>query len=170
MIDILKIQAEKEADIDRIEEIVIDAFAGVAYSNQKEHLIVTELRKQGALSVSLVAEQENHVIGHIAFSPITIGGEDHGWFGLGPVAVDPKVQSQGIGAKLVLAGLQAIKELGAKGCVVLGNPNYYRCFGFKVNDTLTLDGVPPEYFMAQAFDDTTPVGVVEYHLAFTTYG
>lgn len=83
MIDNLKIRPEKEGDIARIEEIVIAAFAGVEYASQTEHLIVAALRKQGALTVSLVAEYEENVIGHIAFSPIAINGEDYAWYGLG---------------------------------------------------------------------------------------
>lgn len=166
MTDIMKIRPESEGDTERIEEIVIAAFAGAAYASQTEHLIVAELREQGALTVSLIAEQEEHIIGHIAFSAIMINGEDHMWYGLGPVAVDPDYQSQGIGAKLVLAGLDAIKVLGAKGCVVLGNPDYYGRFGFKANDALKLEGVPPEYFMALPFANEVPVGTIEYHQAF----
>lgn len=170
MIDNLKIRPEKEGDIVRIEEIVITAFAAVEYASQTEHLIVAALRKQGALTVSLVAEYEENVIGHIAFSPITIDGEDYAWYGLGPIAVDPDYQTQGIGSKLALAGLDVLKALGAKGCVVLGNPDYYGRFGFKSNDALRLEGVPPEYFMALSFDGEIPVGTVEYHQSFATYG
>jgi putative acetyltransferase len=118
------------------------------------------------MTISLVAEADGVVIGHIAFSPVTVDGRNEGWFGLGPVSVDPDRQGNGIGSRLVLEGLALLKANGAKGCVVLGDPHLYMRFGFEQNPRLRYEGVPPEYFMEQAFEFPVPEGCVAYHPAF----
>ena len=94
----MQIRPETPSDHDAIRQINIDAFAIHAYSSQTEHLIVESLRAADALSVSLVAEIEGNLVGHIAFSHAEINGSDCGWFLLGPVAVFPNFQKQGIGS------------------------------------------------------------------------
>jgi putative acetyltransferase len=161
------IRSEKPTDIKAIEQITIAAFEGRWYSDQTEHLVVDRLRKAGAMSVSLVAEMDGKVVGHVAFSVVTINGEDKGWFGLGPVSVSPELQKQGIGSKLIREGLSIIKEKGAKGCVLEGDPNYYQRFGFKNHPGLFYDSTPDQkYFMALPFYDDVPKGKVEFHQAF----
>ena len=100
----MKIRLETPQDINAIEKITIAAFNGKLYSDQTEHLIVNRLREAGAMSVSLVAEVDGQVVGHVAFSVVTINGEDKGWYGLGPVSVSPELQKQGIGSKLIREG------------------------------------------------------------------
>lgn len=163
----MKIRLETPQDINAIEKITIAAFNGKLYSDQTEHLIVNRLREAGAMSVSLVAEVDGQVIGHVAFSVVTINGEDKGWYGLGPVSVSPELQKQGIGSKLIREGLSLIREIGAKGCVLEGSPVYYQRFGFKAYPGLVYEGAPaPEYFMALPFYDEVPEGKVEFHRAF----
>ena len=119
------------------------------------------------MSVSLVAEMDGKVVGHVAFSVVTINGEDKGWYGLGPVSVSPELQKQGIGSKLIREGLSLIREKGAKGCVLEGDPEYYQRFGFKTYPDLFYEGTPaPKYFMALPFYDEVPEGKVEFHQAF----
>lgn len=84
--------------------------------------IVDALRAAKALTLSLVAEEDGQVLGHVAFSPVQIGGEDKGWYGLGPVSVSPDRQGEGIGGKLIREGLALLRAAGAKGCVLLGIP------------------------------------------------
>ena len=170
MIRQLNIRPENESDISGIEYIIISAFRTRPHSNHKEHFLVTILRNQGALSVSLVAESEEKLVGHIAFSEVTINGENQLWYGLAPVSVDPEYQNRGIGSKLIYAGLEAIKKLGAKGCVLLCEPDYYGQFGFKSNEKLWLADVPREYFLTLLFVNEVASGKVEYHKAFTEYG
>jgi putative acetyltransferase len=161
------VRSERPTDIDAIEQVTIAAFEGKWYSDQTEHLIVKRLREAGAMSISLVAEVDGKVVGHIAFSVVTISGEDEGWYGLGPVSVSPEVQKQGIGSKLIREGLSVIKERGAKGCVLEGDPNYYQRFGFKNHPNLFYEGSPdPKYFMALPFYEDVPNGKVEFHQAF----
>ena len=161
------IRPETSADHKAIQEINIAAFANHPYSHQIEHLIVEALRADGALTISLVAEIEGEVVGHIAFSPITINGEHLQWFALGPVAVLPPLQRKGIGTALVNEGLKSLRVLGAQGCVLVGNPAYYTRFGFRHNPALTLEGVPPDVFLCLSMTAHIPHGKVEHHAAFS---
>jgi putative acetyltransferase len=161
------IRSEKSTDIEAIEQVTIAAFKDRWYSDQTEHLIVDRLREAGAMSVSLVAELDGRVVGHVAFSVVTIDSEDKGWFGLGPVSVSPEMQKQGIGSKLILEGLSQIKGKGARGCVLVGDPEYYQRFEFRNYPALFYEGLPdPKYFMALPFYEDIPKGKVEFHQAF----
>lgn len=104
----MNVRPETAEDIDAIREIHRAAFADDPYSHQTEHLILEGLRADGALSVSLVAELDGVIRGHVAFSEVTIGGKRCGWFGLGPIGVDPAHQGRGIGGRLVEAGVPAL--------------------------------------------------------------
>jgi putative acetyltransferase len=161
-----QIRAETPSDAPAIFTVTQAAFAEAEHRSGTEGAIIEALRQAGALTVSLVADADGMVIGHIAFSPITVNGRDEGWFGLGPVSVDPARQGSGLGSRLVSEGLTKLKAKGAKGCVVLGDPRFYGRFGFAPDPKLRYDGVPPEYFMAQAFEFPMPEGLVAYHQAF----
>lgn len=162
----MHIRKEMSDDAAAISQVTDEAFRTVVYSNQKEGEIVDALRAAKALTLSLVAEDESGILGHIAFSPVLIGGEDKVWFGLGPVSVRPDRQGEGIGGKLICEGLAVLRQEGAAGCVLLGNPGYYGRFGFKADARLRLPGVPAEYFQCLAFTPDMPEGDVAYHSAF----
>ncbi len=161
------IRPETPNDYESIREINIAAFADHPYSHQTEHLIVEALRAAGALMVSLVADIDGKVVGHIAFSPATINGMECGWLLAGPLAVLPDFQRQGIGQQLVRTGPKAIRDLDAKGCVLAGNPAFYARFGFRQSPELVLDGVPPQFFLCLPMDETIPQGKVAHHAAFS---
>lgn len=152
-----------EAAIDRVTQA---AFRDHPFSRQIEHRIVRGLREAGALRLSLVATLDGNVAGHVAFSGVTIGGAELGWWGLGPVSVAPERQRSGIGSALVRGGLRRLAERGSPGCVVLGEPAYYRRFGFAPQPGLVLPGPPPDHFMAIAWQGPVPQGEVAYHAAF----
>jgi len=160
------IRSESPSDVDAIDAVTRDAFAGRSYSSQTEHIIVRGLRDAGVLTVSLVAVANGVVVGHVALSPVQVSGAASGWFGLGPVSVTPALQRQGIGQALVRAALAALRTAGAAGCVVLGSPAYYQRFGFAHRPELSLPGVPPAHFMGQAWVLPVPVGDVAFHAAF----
>lgn len=160
------IRAEQPQDADAIRTVTEAAFAGTPYSNQMEHEIIDELRGQGALALSLVAEEDDFVVGHVAFTPVRIDGSESGWYGLGPLSVLPRYQGGGIGTALVTVGLELLRRQGAAGCVVLGEPDYYSRFGFKPAEGLDLPGMPSSYFMALPFGDASVTGTVNYHDAF----
>ena len=162
----VSIRAEQASDIEPIRRVVTAAFAGVVESNQKESLLVDELRECGALRVSLVAEIKGQVVGHVAFSPVTVDGILCDWFGLGPLAVLPAYQRSGIGSRLVDNGLELLGDIGARGCVVLGEPDYYGRFGFVARDALILENVPAQIFLAKSFTGEYPCGKIQYHRAF----
>jgi putative acetyltransferase len=163
------IRPEISNDYEAITQVTLAAFGGKRYSNQTEHLIIQGLREAGALSLSLVAEADGNIVGHIAFSLVTINGGQQDWYGLGPISVQPDLQKQGIGSKLIQEGLAQIRAMGAKSCVLEGDPNYYNRFGFKSYPTLIYECAPaPQYFMAIPFYNEVPNGKVEYHPAFYT--
>jgi putative acetyltransferase len=160
------IRSEEAQDESSIRAITEAAFKGVAYSAGTEGLIVDGLRAANALTVSLVAVEEGELVGHVAFSPVAIDGADFGWFGLGPVSVRPDRQGQGIGSRLIHEGLDRLRALGAKGCVLLGDPGYYGRFGFETDAALRYEGAPPGYFMRLSLKGPAPQGTVTFHEAF----
>jgi len=162
----IKIRQESPDDIAAVSRVTTAAFVAAGHASHTEQFIVDALRKAGKLAVSRVATHNDEVVGHVAVSPIRIGGKDSSWYGLGPVSVLPSYQRRGIGSALVMDALLALSSAGAAGCVVLGDPAFYERFGFKPSDSLTLSGVPPEHFMAVAFDSSTPSGSVSYDEAF----
>ncbi len=164
------IRNETPADIEAIAAVTIAAFRTLAVSEHTEQFIIDALRAAGALSISLVAEVDGRVVGHVAFSPVTASDGTPGWYGLGPVSVLPEYQRQGIGTALIEAGLARLKRMGARGCCLVGHPDYYRRFGFENAPGLVLDGVPPEVFFALAFDGSIPQGNVSFHEAFRAEG
>lgn len=160
------IRDEVPGDEAAIDAVTRAAFRDHPFSRQTEHRIVRGLRDAGALHLSLVATIDGDAVAHIAFSGVTIGGVDLGWWGLGPVSVGPAHQRAGIGGALVRSGLRRLGERGVPGCVVLGDPAYYRRFGFAPHPGLALPGPPPDHFMAIALQRSVPQGEVAYHAAF----
>jgi putative acetyltransferase len=122
------------------------------------------------LTVSLVAEMDGRVVGHIAFSPVVMSDGSPGWYGLGPVSVLPEYQAQGIGGALIQEGLSRLKGLGARGCCLVGHPEYYKRFGFRNPRGLVHEGVPEDVFFAMSFDGHIPQGIVEFHEGFKAAG
>jgi putative acetyltransferase len=164
------IRPETGADVEAIAEVTRAAFATLAISGHTEQYIIAALRGAKALTLSLVAERDGRVVGHVAFSPVTLSDGSQGWYGLGPLSVLPACQRQGIGKALLRAGLSRLKELHARGCCLVGHPEYYRRFGFKNLPGLLLEGVPPEVFLALSFDGSVPQGSVAFHAGFQADG
>ncbi len=160
------VRHERPGDEAAIHAVTAAAFEGHPHSDQSEPFIIERLRESGALSVSLVAEMNEEIVGHIAFSPVTLTPEEPGWFGLGPVSVKPDVQAQGIGRQLILEGLEWLRAEGAAGCVVVGDLALYQKFGFRNESALVFPGCAPQYFMALALSGAMVAGTVAYHPAF----
>jgi len=161
------IRSEKQSDIKAIFEITKQAFENHPISQNTEQLIVNALRDDNALTISLVAEIDDKVVGHIAFSPLTISDGSCDWYALGPISVQPKFQRQGIGQALVREGLSQLKSLGAQGCVLVGEPAFYNRFGFKSYSDLVMRGVPQEYVLALLFTEKMASGAITHHHAFS---
>jgi putative acetyltransferase len=160
------VRKEESSHAAQISEVVERAFRSQSTTPRSEPYIVLELRRAGELTVSLVAETEGKIVGHVAFSRVQVSDDAKDWYGLGPLAVAPEFQRRGIGRELATVGLNEIRRLGAAGCVVLGNPVYYSRFGFVHRPELVLSGVPPGHFQALAFGKDYPKGFVSYHPAF----
>ncbi len=164
------VRNETASDIEAISKVTIAAFQNHPMSKHTEQFIINALRKAHALTISSVAEVDGQVVGHIAFSPVTISDGSLNWHGLGPISVLPKFQKQGIGRSLVHKGLSLLKALGGKGCFLVGDPNYYKRFGFRNIPDLIHEGVPQEFFLALPLSDEIPRGTVVFHKGFTTIG
>jgi len=164
------IRGERDSDADYIAEVTAAAFETLEISNHTEQFIIEALRASNALTVSLVAELDGRIIGHIAFSPVAISDGTQNWYGLGPVSVLPEFQRQGVGKALIREGLSRLRDMGAAGCCLVGHPEYYIKFGFQNMPELVLEGVPPEVFFALSFDGHFPRGSVAFHEAFKTDG
>lgn len=162
----ISIRNEQPSDIPNIFKLTQAAFKDIEYSSHTEQFIVNALRDSQQLTVSLVAEYEGQIIGHIAFSPVSISNGTTDWYGLGPVSVQPEFQNQRVGSQLIHTGLEKLKTLKAAGCVLLGDPEYYARFGFKAKPELVLQGVPAEYFQTLSFTEKMPHGDVVYAEAF----
>ena len=164
------IRSERDADISAIAEVTAAAFETLEISNQTEQFIIEALRAAGALKLSLVAELDGRIIGHIAFSPVAISDGTQNWYGLGPISVLPELQRQGVGEALIREGLSRLKDMGAGGCCLVGHPDYYVKFGFQNITGLVLEGVPPEVFFALSFDGHIPHGSLTFHEVFKADG
>jgi putative acetyltransferase len=160
------IRNETISDIEAISKVTIAAFQNLQISNHTEQFIINALRNANALTISLVAEIEGQVVGHIAFSPVTISDGAIGWYGLGPASVLPKYQNKVIGKSLISEGLSLLKKLGGQGCVLVGHPNYYKRLGFRNFPALVHEGVPQEVFFALPFTEKVPEGIVVFHEGF----
>jgi len=163
----IEIRLEKPSDIQSIHEVTVAAFLDAPHTDHTEQFIVKSLRDLGALTISLVAEGSDQIVGHVALSPVTISDGSNDWYGLGPISVIPSEQGKGIGSKLMHAALAELKNLKANGCVLLGDPNYYHRFGFVPINSLVFQDVPPEYFQALLIQGTYPKGTVTYHESFS---
>jgi len=164
------IRDEVDADVAVIADVTVAAFKTLAISNHTEQFIIEALRAAKALTVSLVAEREGKIVGHVAFSPVTISDNAPNWYGLGPVSVLPEYQRQGIGTALIREGLSRLRRLNACGCCLVGHPEYYHRFGFRNIAGLVLEGVPAEVFFALPLIAPPPQGAVHFHPAFMADG
>ncbi|MCA9028442.1 MAG: N-acetyltransferase [Planctomycetaceae bacterium] len=152
---------ELSCDVTAIHAVHVACFPADA-----EARLVDCLREARRLTVSLVAEVDGEIVGHVAFSPVTVASGATG-IGLAPVAVLEAHQRQGIAARLIEAGLQACREAGFGWAVVLGDPAYYARFGFRPASEF---GLSDEYGGGDAFqaieliDGQLPMngGLVQY--------
>jgi putative acetyltransferase len=167
----MKIRAERTDD-----HAAVRALNKAVFESPLESKLVDALREQAEPTISLVAENEGVVVAHVMFSPVT-HSDDSGLrvIGLAPMAVSPDRQRQGIGSRLVEAGLTQCREMGFVAAIVLGHPEYYPRFGFRASTDFGIVSkyeVPTEVFMAMelqpgALDDKK--GRVDYHPAFDMF-
>lgn len=162
----MQIRTERGDDAAAIRALTTEAFEGHPHSSGTEAKIVDALRAADALSLSLVALENDGLVGHVAFSAVTIGDRGKGWYGLGPVSVRPARQGSGIGRALIVEGLERLRLLGASGVVLIGDPAYYARFGFIPASAAGYGDVPPDYVQFLAFGDAIPEGEIVFHASF----
>ncbi len=162
----VSLRPEEPRDQTAIHALTYAAFREMPYSDGDEADLVDTLRANGDLTLSLVAEDGEQIVGHIAFSPVIISDGTRDWYGLGPVSVTPALQKQRIGSRLIKRGLADIRQLGGRGVILLGDPNYYSRFGFAHDPRLRYPGPPAQYFQYLLLDGDMPEGEVRYAPAF----
>jgi putative acetyltransferase len=162
------VRPEQEKD-----RLGVHAINVAAFGTSSEANLVDALREQAEPVVSLVAEDNGALVGHIMFSPVSLAGHPGlKVMGLAPMAVVPEHQRKGIGSALVRKGLEQCEQLGFVAVVVLGHPQYYPRFGFSPSTRFGIDSeykVPEEVFMAMALKPAAldgKAGTVRYHAAF----
>lgn len=162
------VRPEVATDAADIEAITKAAFSGKPYAAGDEHELIGALRSAGALTLSLVAVSAEQLLGQVTFSPATCNDPTADWFTLGPVAVAPAHQTQGIGAQLITTGLGVLSERGAAGCILTGNPDYYRRFGFQLAPQQAPDAATRPHFMIKSLGGKVPEGTLGFHPLFDT--
>ncbi len=170
------IRQEVGSDFDRVYEVVKAAFLNAAHTNHDEQNLVARLRNSAAFipALSLVAEVDGKIVGHIMFTKIAIKAEKktHSALVLAPVAVLPQMQGKGIGKKLILAGHEIARSLGFTAVILVGHPVYYPRFGYSKASAFDLSlpiAVPNEAFMACQLTENALAevnGVVEFPKEF----
>jgi putative acetyltransferase len=155
----ITIRAERPADVSQVREINVAAFG-----QPSEATLVDKLRANCGDALSLVAE-DNAVVGHILFTPVTVDVADRRVVGMGlaPMAVQPDRQRGGIGSQLVTRGLEILRERACPFVVVVGHPEYYPRFGFEPASRRGLasqwEGIPDPAFMVLVLDAQAMAGV-----------
>jgi putative acetyltransferase len=160
------IRAEIPDDATAIHQLTEQAFAPMPFSDGTEPAIIRTLRQAGNLTLSLVAEDNHEIIGHVAFSPVTINGSHDNWYGLGPISVRSDRQKQGIGTALVQIGLNALKAENAKGCALIGNPAVYGAMGFASNGKVHYENLDDKAVQFVVFSGPPPQGILKFAPAF----
>jgi putative acetyltransferase len=160
------IRTEQPADDAAIDELTRAAFEPMPFSSGTEAPIIRALRCSGELTLSLVAEDEGDIVGHIAFSPVTIDGVHAGWFGLGPISVRADRQRQGIGKALIARGLELLRAQGAAGVALIGNPDIYGRVGFESDGRLAYGDLDRRFVQRLVLNGPPPQGELKFAPGF----
>lgn len=160
------IRLEEPCDFVSIHHLTRRAFAPMPYAVGNEQDLIATLRQTGALALSIVAEAEGQIAGHVAFSPSYADDGEDGWYALGPISVEPILQRQGIGTMLVRDGPSRLRGIDAAGCILVGDPAYYARHGFRPFPDLAPESEPAEYFMILPLRISVPTVGMRFHPAF----
>lgn len=160
------VRPETEGDEGSIGEVIAAAFADASHTDGDEAALVERLRAAGDLALSLVAEDEEGIIGHIAFSPLTVGGSSEGWMQLAPLSVVKQWRGEGVARSLIVRGIAELRERGAGGIGVLGEPALYEKFGFGEAPGMILPADQQPFYRALVLHGERPRGEVRYAEGF----
>ncbi|MBO0662092.1 N-acetyltransferase [Jiella sp. MQZ9-1] len=163
----VRIRPETKGDIAAIRDLTQTAFGAAPHSDGTEAAIIDALRAAGALTLSLVAvDPQGQIVGHVAFSPAGLSSGAADCYALGPIAVWPERQGEGIGSALVVEGLAQLKAVDAKACVLVGDPGFYGRFGFASDPALTYRDLPAKYVQCLVIVPPASMGEITFHAAF----
>jgi len=162
----VQIRSERPDDDVAIHELTRIAFEPMPFSSGTEAPIVRALRRSGDLTLSLVAEDDGQIVGHVAFSPVTIEGVHAGWFGLGPISVRADRQRQGIGKALIARGIELLQQRGAAGVALIGNPEIYSRAGFESDGLLAYGDLDRRFVQRLVLSGPPPRGELKFAPAF----
>ena len=161
------IRREQAGDERAIRALTDAAFRDMPFSDGSEGELVEKLRADGDLALSLVAlNADLAIIGHISFSPVQIENGPGNWYQLSPVSVIPGGQNSGIGSRLIEQGMADMRDKGAIGIALVGNPEYYHRFGFTREHGLTLSEAMDPVLQIVAFEGAAPTGKLTLAPAF----
>lgn len=163
----VSIRPEQAGDERSIRALTDAAFHSAPHADGDEGELIERLRADGDLVLSLVAENADRaIIGHIAFSPVTVEGASGDWYQLAPVSVIPSGQNAGIGSALIEEGIKRLTGSGAQGIALVGNPDYYARFGFTREHGLTLSEQLDPFLQVLVLKGDTPCGRLTLAPAF----
>jgi putative acetyltransferase len=160
------IRPERPGDEAAIRDITMRAFVGRPYSDGDEADVIDRLRADGDLVLSLVAVSAGTVIGQVTFSAARLSNGETGWFVLGPIAVAPERQGEGVGRALIAAGEASVRQLGGKGMTVLGDPEIYSRFGFVRDTPMRQEDELGAFLQVKTFGPAIPDTTIRYARAF----
>ena len=162
----IKLRQENEKDYKSVFQLIEKAFEHEEYSDHKEQFLVERLRKSNAFipELSIVAELENKIIGHILLTKLEIKNDSESFesLALAPVSVLPEFQGKGIGSKLILQSHKTAKDLGYKSIILLGHQDYYPRFGYELCEKYNIEmpfDVPAENCMVIVLVENGLAGV-----------
>lgn len=162
----LALRPERAGEEAAIHALTARAFAGHPHSDGAEPHVIDRLRAAGDLVLSLVALEDDAIVGQVTYSRAILADGSQGWMALGPIAVEPARHGQGIGRALIERGEAEMRALGAKGIVLLGDPAIYRRFGFRQHTPMQLPGELGEFLQVLSFGDPIPAAQVSFAPAF----
>jgi putative acetyltransferase len=166
LVEKVVIRDERTDDQPSIHDLTRRAFAPMSFAAGDEQDLIDALRARGGLTLSLVAELDGKVVGHVAFSAASAEDGSGGWHALDPISVEPELQRRGIGKSLIAEGVARLRGLNAAGCILVGNPAYYQRFGFRPFPHLAPETEPAEYFMILPMAVAEPKSKMQFHPAF----
>lgn len=164
----MNIYLESPMDHEAVYAILRRAFADKDYSRFQEETVVKALRQVKAIKNAYVAEVDNNLVGYLALSEVSINGNDFDmtWYGVGPMAVLPEYQRQGIGSALINRILFQLRQTDIGGLILVGDHGYFKRFGFQPSNSMVAQGIPQESILIYPFRKTLPVGELWFHSAF----